>query len=229
MSGGIILSDNIMRHTGNMGSRSALTIGTSGADSAIAQFGTFVGASFSWRGGLTTSHNTVEVINGVLQGSSPGQPVNLDPVVGLSGSGAASFYLLDNDGDVLELLIANRGADWHGLDIQFYQLVDAGILAGSGTYTVYVEGRGGEGSAGLFMLQGLPGWSWGATVALTPNANFVHYREIIMGGDWNTFRLTTNAMAAGTDIIVTSIEVKNIADAVVWSLAEVLMRHLNAR
>ncbi|MCL2192709.1 MAG: hypothetical protein FWB78_04860 [Treponema sp.] len=119
--------------------------------------------------------------------------------------------------------MTNRAADYHGLDIEFDQLVNAGILTANGTYTVYVEGRGGEGDAGLFMLQGLPGWSWGATVALTTDEVFTHSREITMGEDWNAFRLTTDGPAANTDIIFTSIEIKNTAGVVVWSLAEALL------
>ncbi|MCL2193938.1 MAG: hypothetical protein FWB78_11160, partial [Treponema sp.] len=68
MSDGAILYNNVIRHTGNMsGSNVALTIGTHGANSATAQFGTIIGDSFSRRGDLTYSHYTVRVVNGVLQ------------------------------------------------------------------------------------------------------------------------------------------------------------------
>jgi len=68
MSGGAILYDNVIRHTGNMsGSNVALTVGTHGANSATAQFGTIIGDSFSRRGDLTTTNSTVRVVNGVLQ------------------------------------------------------------------------------------------------------------------------------------------------------------------
>ena len=66
MSGGVIYDDNIIRYVGNMdGSSRTLSIGTAGANSATAEFGTFIGASFSRAGNFTTTNNTVRVENGV--------------------------------------------------------------------------------------------------------------------------------------------------------------------
>jgi len=74
MSGGVILYDNIIRHTGNMGgSNAALTVGIHGANSATAQFGTIIGNAFSRTGDLITTNNTVGVVNGVWQGLPTGR------------------------------------------------------------------------------------------------------------------------------------------------------------
>jgi len=158
--------------------------------------------------------------------------IDLGPIPGIAASGPTVFTLgATHAGEFVELRMTGRSADWHAMDIQFPELITAGYLTASGTYTVRVTGRGGNSAAGVFMIQGIqPGHSWGTTVSLAANAPFTHSRDFTMqagpqpwAGDsrWAGARLTTDNAGENADIIFTSIEIVRVpGNAIVWSLAD---------
>jgi len=141
---------------------------------------------------------------------------------GLQGAGAppTTFALATYDGDFVELRVSGRAADWHGLDLMFAQIT---ALSADGTYNVRMTGRGLTVPAGSqIMLQGLPGHNWGTLVDLAAGEDFTITRSQTMGGDFETFRITTNVAGATASFAIRSLEILS-GDNVIWSMADVLM------
>jgi len=245
MSGGVVLYNNIVRHTGNtVGSNVALFVGTSGANSATARFGTFVGNTFSRMGDLITTNNTIGVVNGVWQGlpGTRGQAIDLTPAAGnylgvVAATGVPSTDLVTDGNEFVELHV-DSGNLIHGLDLLFgphsgfpnvTALSAAGLVTLGNTYTVIVEGR----AAGLPMGDvRVAAWPAGYPdegypedrVTLTAGAlGFELELEFTPLAGNNYGRVRIHISDATTTLILTRVEVTDAAGNVVWSLAEVLM------
>jgi len=160
--------------------------------------------------------------------------INIDDIPGFASSGPAVFTLgTTQGGEFVELRMAGRTEDWHGMDIQFPALIAAGDLSATGTYSVRVTGRGGAGATGQFMIQGMqPGHDWGTLVPLAAGQPFTLTRNFTMQAGpapWASdqrraaARLTTDDAGANSEIIFTSIEILRVpGNTVVLSLADMV-------
>ncbi|MCL2192422.1 MAG: fibronectin type III domain-containing protein [Treponema sp.] len=231
---GLLAADITIASAGGSATRGALTgTGTTRSLAVTDVSAGTVSVSIN-RDGIASGPQTVTLI---IQVPPPAQPdistvIDLGPIPGIAASGPPVFTLgTTYGGEFVELRMSGRSADWHAMDIQFPELITAGYLTASGTYTVRVAGRSENSAAGVFMIQGIqPGHSWGTTVPLTANVPFTHSRDFTMQsgpqpwvGDsrWAGARLTTDGAGENADIIFTSIEIVRVAgNVVVWNLAD---------
>jgi len=161
-------------------------------------------------------------------------PIDFEGFYIFAESGPVTFTVgTTHDGEFVELRMTGRTADWHGLDIQFPELITEGFLTATSTYNVRVTGRGGASATGQFMIQGMqPGHNWGTPVPLVAGQPFTLTRSFTMqagpgpwAGDprWAAARLTTDAVGANSDIIFTGIEILRVpGNTVVFCFAELV-------
>jgi len=113
-------------------------------------------------------------------------------------------------GDDIAIHVGNRFNDWDGVDINLARM---GLRTGN-QYKIAVRGRvdGKAPKDATIMLQGIPGFVWKKTTALSTDAEFA-FEYVLSRSEvekWHTVRITTNTQGSSVAFFICGIEIRRM-------------------